>query len=93
MAMCAQLYTENPLPPKELALLLIAFDSHNVHATGHFTRHHIKNAFGAGATACEIMEVLKVGVVPGVRCCNVWPKNANATPPVGTRRHKQRAEV
>lgn len=69
MAMCAQLYTENPLPTKELELLLIAFDSHNVHATGHFTRQHIKNAFKAGATVGEIMAVLKVGVVDGVCCC------------------------
>jgi len=71
MAMCAPLYTENPLSPRELELLLIAFDSHNVHATGHFTRHHIKNAFKAGATVGEIMEVLKIGVVEGVRCCNL----------------------
>jgi len=71
MAMCARLYAENALSPKELELLLIAFDSHNVHASGHFTRQHIKNAFKAGATVGEIMEVLKIGVVQGVRCCNL----------------------
>jgi alkylhydroperoxidase/carboxymuconolactone decarboxylase family protein YurZ len=71
MAMCAELYAENVLPPKELELLLIAFDSHNLHASVHFTRQHIKNAFRAGATVGEIMEVLKVGVVQGVRTCNL----------------------
>jgi len=71
MAMVAQLYTGNPLPAKELELLLLAFDSHNVHASGHFTRQHIKNAFKAGATVGEIMEVLKLGVVQGVQACSL----------------------
>jgi alkylhydroperoxidase/carboxymuconolactone decarboxylase family protein YurZ len=42
-----------------------------VHASGHFTRLHIKSAFKAGATVGEIMEILKVGVVQGVRSCNL----------------------
>ena len=71
MAACAQLYGENALSPRELELLLIAFDSHNVHASSHFTRLHIKSAFRAGATVGEIMEVLKIGVVQGVRTCNL----------------------
>jgi alkylhydroperoxidase/carboxymuconolactone decarboxylase family protein YurZ len=35
------------------------------------TQRHIKNAFKAGATVEEIMEVLKLGVVQGVQACNL----------------------
>jgi alkylhydroperoxidase/carboxymuconolactone decarboxylase family protein YurZ len=71
MAMCAELYAESVLPPKELELLLIAFDAAYVHIYGPGTRRHIKNAFRAGATVEEIMEVLKLGVVQGVQACNL----------------------
>lgn len=71
MAMCAALYAENVLPPKEVELLLIAFDAAHVHIYGPGTRRHIKNAFKAGATVDEIMEVLKLGVVQGVQACNL----------------------
>jgi len=71
MTMCASLYAENVLPPKELELLLVAFDAAYVHIYGQGTRHHIKNAFHAGATVAEIMEVLKLGVVQGVQACNL----------------------
>jgi len=69
VAMCVELYVENVLPPKELELLLIAFDA--LYGNGPYTRHHIKNAFKAGATVEEIMEVLKLGVVQGVQACNL----------------------
>ena len=65
------LYAENVLPPKELELLLIAFDAAYVHIYGPGTQRHIKNAFKAGATVDEIMEVLKLGVVQGVQACNL----------------------
>ena len=73
MAMGSSLYAENVLPPKELELLLVAFDAAYVHlyGPGTRTRHHIKNAFKAGATVEEIMEVLKLGVVQGVQACNL----------------------
>jgi alkylhydroperoxidase/carboxymuconolactone decarboxylase family protein YurZ len=71
MAMCAELYAESVLPPKELELLLIALDAADVHIYGPGTRRHIKNAFRAGATVEEIMEVLKLGVVQGVQACNL----------------------
>jgi alkylhydroperoxidase/carboxymuconolactone decarboxylase family protein YurZ len=71
MAMCAALYAESVLPPKELELLLIAFDAAYVHIYGPGTRRHIKNAFKAGARVDEIMEVLKLGVVQGVQACNL----------------------
>src|SRR5258707_14659273 len=71
LAMCTSLYAENVLPPKELELLLVAFDAAYVHIYGPGTRRHIKNAFKAGATVEEIMEVLKLGVVQGVQACNL----------------------
>ena len=71
MAMCAELYAESVLPPKELQLLLVAFDGAYVHIHGPGTRRHIKNAFKACATVGEIMEVLKLGVVQGVQACNL----------------------
>jgi len=71
MAMCTELYAEGVLPPKELELLLVAFDAAYVHIYGPGTRRHIKNAFKAGATVEEILEVLKLGVVQGVQACNL----------------------
>ena len=71
MAMCLELYSEKVLPPKEIELLLIAFDAAYVHIYGPGTRRHIKNAFRAGATVEEIMEVLKLGVVQGVQSCSL----------------------
>ena len=71
MAMGASLYTENVLPLKELELLFIAFDAAYVHIHGPDTRRHIKNAFKAGATVDEIMEVLKLGVIQGVQACSL----------------------
>ena len=71
MAMCSELYAESVLPPKELELLLVAFDAAYVRIYGPGTRRHIKNAFKAGAKVDEIMEVLKLGVVQGVQACNL----------------------
>jgi alkylhydroperoxidase/carboxymuconolactone decarboxylase family protein YurZ len=71
MAMVTALYAESPLPPKEMELLLIALDAAYVRIYGPGSRRHIKNAFKAGATVEEIMEVLKLGVVQGVQACNL----------------------
>jgi alkylhydroperoxidase/carboxymuconolactone decarboxylase family protein YurZ len=69
MGMCLELYAEKVLHPKELELLLIAFDASYGSAYGPYTRHHIKKAFKAGATTDEIMQVLKLGVVQGMQAC------------------------
>jgi alkylhydroperoxidase/carboxymuconolactone decarboxylase family protein YurZ len=71
MAMCTALYAESVLPPKQMELLLVAFDAAYVHIYGPGTRRRIKNAFKAGATVDEIMEVLKLGVVQGVQACSL----------------------
>ena len=54
-----------------LEFMLIAFDAAHGQIYGQGTRRHIKNAFRAGATVEEIMEVLKLGVEQGVQACNV----------------------
>ena len=71
MAICIELYGENVLSPKELELLLIAFDASNGQTYAPYTRRHVKRAFRAGATTDEIMQVLKLGVVQGVQACNL----------------------
>jgi len=71
MAMAASLDSESVFTLKELELLFIAFDAAYAHIYGPGTRRHIKNAFKAGATVGEIMEVLKLGVVQGVQACNL----------------------
>jgi alkylhydroperoxidase/carboxymuconolactone decarboxylase family protein YurZ len=71
MSMVAALYAETVFPPKELELLLIAFDAAYVHIYGPGTRRHIKNAFKAGASVDEIMQVLKLGVVQGMQACTI----------------------
>jgi alkylhydroperoxidase/carboxymuconolactone decarboxylase family protein YurZ len=71
MAIGAELYAENVFPPKERELLLVAFDAAYVRVYGPGTRRHIKNAFKAGATVAEIIEVLKLGVVQGMQSCSL----------------------
>ena len=71
MAMCIDLYGAKVLPPKELELLLIAFDASYGNAFGPYTRHHIKSAFKAGATTDDIMQVLKLGVIRGMQACTL----------------------
>jgi alkylhydroperoxidase/carboxymuconolactone decarboxylase family protein YurZ len=71
IGMCVKLYAESVFPPKELELLLIALDASYAHIYGPYTRRHIKNAFRAGATTDEIMQVLKLGLVQGMQACNL----------------------
>jgi alkylhydroperoxidase/carboxymuconolactone decarboxylase family protein YurZ len=71
MAMCIDLYGRSIFPPKELELLIMAFDASFTNMYGPGTRRHIKNALRAGATIDEIMEVLKLAVVLGVQACNL----------------------
>jgi alkylhydroperoxidase/carboxymuconolactone decarboxylase family protein YurZ len=64
-------YARGILPPKDLELLMIAFDASYTHLYAPGTRRHIKAALAAGATVAEIMEVLKLCVVQGVQSCNM----------------------
>lgn len=71
MNLLAALYAESVFPRKEQELLLVAFDAAYVHIYGPGTRRHIKNAFKAGATVDEVMQVLKLGVVQGMQACTL----------------------
>jgi alkylhydroperoxidase/carboxymuconolactone decarboxylase family protein YurZ len=71
MNMLTALYAESVFSHKEQELLLIAFDAAYVHIYGSGTRRHIKNAFKAGATVDEVMQVLKLGVVQGMQGCTL----------------------
>src|SRR5262249_34553268 len=71
MTMCLELYRTAVFPRKELELLLIAFDASHGHMRSAYTRQHMKNAFRAGATADEIMQVLKLGMVQGIQACSL----------------------
>jgi alkylhydroperoxidase/carboxymuconolactone decarboxylase family protein YurZ len=71
MSLCCELYCNSVLSAKELELLLIAFEASATHMYGPEARQHIKNALKAGATVAEVMEVLKLCVVHGVRTCNL----------------------
>jgi alkylhydroperoxidase/carboxymuconolactone decarboxylase family protein YurZ len=71
MATGAAIYGSGTFTPKEVELLSIAFDASYTHMYAPGTRRHIKAALKAGATAEEIMEVLKLCVVQGVQACNL----------------------
>jgi alkylhydroperoxidase/carboxymuconolactone decarboxylase family protein YurZ len=71
MATAIGIYTSDVLPPKDVELLSIAFDASFTHMYAPGTRRHIRNALKSGATAEEIMEVLKLCVVQGVQACNL----------------------
>lgn len=65
------IYTGALIPPKLAEFLSIAFDASYTHMYAPGTRRHIKAALKLGATMEEIMEVLKLCVVPGVQAFNL----------------------
>ncbi len=71
MATGLVIYASSVFTPKEVELLSVAFDASYTHMYAPGTRRHIKGALAAGATAEEIMEVLKLCVVQGVQACNL----------------------
>jgi alkylhydroperoxidase/carboxymuconolactone decarboxylase family protein YurZ len=71
MATGVGIYASRLFTAKEVELLSIAFDASYTHMYAPGTRRHIKAALKLGATAEEIMEVLKLCVVQGVQACNL----------------------
>jgi len=71
MEMCREMYEEKVFSEKELQLLLIAFDASYPRMSVAYVRQHIKNAFRAGATTDEIVQVLKVTAVQGMEDRNL----------------------
>jgi alkylhydroperoxidase/carboxymuconolactone decarboxylase family protein YurZ len=70
-ATAAPVYARGVLSPKDLELLMIAFDASYTHLYAPGTRRHIRGALAAGATVEEITEVLKLCVVQGVQSVNL----------------------
>jgi alkylhydroperoxidase/carboxymuconolactone decarboxylase family protein YurZ len=71
MEMWQELFEEKLFSPKELELLLIALDVSDVHMADSYTHHHIKEAFKAGATTGEIMQVLRLIAAQRVQTRNL----------------------
>jgi len=71
MATGAGIYGSGVFTPKEIELISIAFDASFTHMYAPGTRRHIKGALAAGASATEIMDVLKLCVVQGVQASNL----------------------
>lgn len=71
MAAGAGIYGSGVFSAKDTELLSIAFDASFTHMYAPGTRRHIKGALRAGATAEEVMEVLKLCVSQGAQACNL----------------------
>jgi alkylhydroperoxidase/carboxymuconolactone decarboxylase family protein YurZ len=65
------IYKSGLMPLKLVELLSIALDASYRHLYPSGARRHIRAALKAGASAEEIMEVLKLCVVQGVQACNL----------------------
>jgi len=63
--------TSGVLSGKDVALLRIALDVPSTHMYSSGVQRHIKNAWRAGATIEEIIDVLKLCVAHGVAACNL----------------------
>ena len=64
-------YTSGVFSPKLAELLSIAVDASITHMYAPGTRRHIQTALKLGATAEEIMEVLKICVAAGMQASNL----------------------
>jgi alkylhydroperoxidase/carboxymuconolactone decarboxylase family protein YurZ len=71
MATGIGIYSSGAIAPIVVEFLSIALDASYTHMYAPGTRRHIKAALEFGATAEEIMEVLKLCVVQGVQACNL----------------------
>jgi len=60
-------WDEGHLPPLTKELLYIAFDTSATHLYAVGLRLHIENAFELGATAAQIVEVMKIASLIGLR--------------------------
>jgi alkylhydroperoxidase/carboxymuconolactone decarboxylase family protein YurZ len=65
------IYTGGVLSGKDIELLRVALDSSFTHTDSASVQRHIRNAVKAGATFCEIIDVLKLCASHGVATCNL----------------------
>jgi alkylhydroperoxidase/carboxymuconolactone decarboxylase family protein YurZ len=71
IAVSLPVYASGVLSPKLAELLSIAVDASITHMYAPGTRRHIQTALKLGATAAEIMEVLKICVAQGMQASNL----------------------
>lgn len=71
MAAGVGIYASGVFDARETELLSIAFDASITHMYAPGTRRHIRGALAAGASASEVMEVLKICVSRGAESCNL----------------------
>jgi alkylhydroperoxidase/carboxymuconolactone decarboxylase family protein YurZ len=71
MAVGEGIYAAEVLSPKEIELLSIALDASVTHFYVPGIRRHIRAALDMGASAAEILSVLKLCVAQGVQSCNL----------------------
>lgn len=71
MAMGMQPWLSGVLEPKVIELLCIAVDASATHMYTPGVRRHIQTALELGATAAEVLEVLKLATLVGIHACNI----------------------
>jgi alkylhydroperoxidase/carboxymuconolactone decarboxylase family protein YurZ len=60
-----------PLPQKYKEMVLVAINAATTHLYAPGVRRHMRNAFQAGATMDELLEVIQLTTVMGIHSCNL----------------------
>lgn len=60
-----------PIPKKYVELIMIAVNAATTHLYSDGIRRHVKDAFRAGASVEEVLEVIQLISVMGIHSCNV----------------------
>ena len=64
-------HRNGPLPQKYKELVMIAINAATTHLYAPGVRSHMQNAFKAGATREEVLEVIQLTTVMGIHSCNL----------------------
>ena len=64
-------HKSGPLPPKVKELILVAINAATTHLYAPGVRRHMANAFAAGATRAEVLEVIELVTVMGIHSVNM----------------------
>ena len=64
-------HKSGPLPPKVKELVLVAINAATTHLYAPGVRRHMANAFAAGATRAEVLEVIELVTVMGIHSVNM----------------------
>ncbi|WP_298015953.1 carboxymuconolactone decarboxylase family protein [uncultured Castellaniella sp.] len=60
-----------PIPKKYVELIMVAINAATTHLYRDGIRRHVQNAFRAGASVEEVLEVIQLISVMGIHSCNV----------------------